>query len=75
MDVVLNKDFLGEEDEADLVEWLVEDGANVAEGEAIAQLETSKLVSDFVAPAAGSITFKVAAGEVVSVDDVIATIE
>ncbi|CAO1649620.1 lipoyl domain-containing protein [Salinibacterium sp. NG22] len=75
MDVTLGKDFLGDEDEADLVEWLVADGATVAQGDSIAQVETSKLVNDFVAPGAGVITFKVAVGDVVSVDDVIATIE
>ena len=75
MDVTLGKDFLGEEDEADLVEWLVADGATVAKGAPIAQVETSKLVNDFEVPAAGVITFKVAVGDVVSVDDVIATIE
>ncbi|QYH34542.1 lipoyl domain-containing protein [Salinibacterium sp. M195] len=75
MDVTLGKDFLGDEDEADLVEWLVADGATVAKGDPIAQVETSKLVNDFTSPSAGVITFSVAVGDVVSVDDVIATIE
>jgi pyruvate/2-oxoglutarate dehydrogenase complex dihydrolipoamide acyltransferase (E2) component len=74
MDIILTKDFLGAEEEADLVEWSVEDGATVAEGDTIAQLETSKLVTDFAAPAGGVLTHKVAAGEVVSVDEVFATI-
>ena len=74
MDVILGKEFLGAEEEADLVEWLVKDGATVALGDPIAQLETSKLVSDFEAPAAGVVTLKAEVGEVVSVDDVIATI-
>ena len=73
MDVVLNQEFLGEE-EADLVEWLVEDGATVAEGDAIAQLETSKLVADFLAPAAGVLIQKAEAGDVVNLGDVIAEI-
>ncbi|WP_430592395.1 lipoyl domain-containing protein [Humidisolicoccus flavus] len=75
MDVQVSQEFLGEETEADLVEWTVEAGATVAEGDVIAQLETSKLVSEFKAPAAGVITFSVEAGDVIEVDDVIATIE
>ncbi len=75
MDVNLTKDLLGEEEEADLVEWLVEDGATVAEGQNIASIETSKLVNELVAPAAGVISHKKEAGDMVSLDETIATIE
>tara|TARA_R110002051_G_scaffold317518_1_gene398786 strand:- start:5844 stop:6071 length:228 start_codon:yes stop_codon:yes gene_type:complete len=75
MDVVLGKEFLGDEDEADLVEWLVADGATVAQGDPLAQVETSKLVNDFVSPAGGVITLKAEVGDVVSGDDIIAIIE
>lgn len=75
MDVVLTQEFLGTEEEADLVEWQVENGATVAEGDTICQMETSKLVTDFPAPAAGILTHKVETGDVVSVDDVFAVIE
>jgi pyruvate/2-oxoglutarate dehydrogenase complex dihydrolipoamide acyltransferase (E2) component len=74
MDIILTADFLGAEEEADLVEWSVEDGATVAAGDTIAQLETSKLVTDFVAPTGGVLTHKVAAGDVISVDEIFATI-
>lgn len=74
MDIILTKEFLGTEEEADLVEWSVENGATVAAGDTIAQLETSKLVTEFAAPTDGVITHKVAAGEVISVDEVFATI-
>lgn len=74
MDVVLNQEFLGEEEEADLVEWLVADGATVAEGDAIAQFETSKLVAEFKAPAAGVLSQKAEEGDVVNLDDTFATI-
>lgn len=75
MDVKVTKEYLGEETEADLVEWNVEPGATVAEGDIIAQLETSKLVCEFKAPASGVVTFNVEIGDVVELDDVIATIE
>lgn len=75
MDVVLTQEFLGEEEEADLVSWAVEDGSNVNKGDVICQLETSKLVSDFEAPATGRITFKAEEGDVVNVNEVLATIE
>jgi pyruvate/2-oxoglutarate dehydrogenase complex dihydrolipoamide acyltransferase (E2) component len=75
MDISLTAEFLGDEEEADLVEWLVEDGAEVEQGAGIAQFETSKLVSEFVAPTAGTVTRKVDEGDVVNLDDVFATIE
>lgn len=75
MDVNLTKDLLGDEEEADLVEWLVEDGATVTEGQNIASIETSKLVNELVAPVAGIISLKKDAGDMVSLDETIATIE
>lgn len=74
MDVNLTTDFLGDEEEADLVEWLVEDGATVAEGQAIASLETSKTVTELTAPVAGVISLKKEAGDLVELDETIATI-
>ena len=74
MDVNLTKELLGDDEEADLAEWLVEDGATVTEGQVIASLETSKLVNDLVAPGAGVITLKKAAGDLVELDETIATI-
>lgn len=75
MDVNLTQDLLGEEEEADLGEWLVADGATVTAGQAIATIETSKLVNELVSPAAGVITLKKEEGDVVSLDETIATIE
>jgi pyruvate/2-oxoglutarate dehydrogenase complex dihydrolipoamide acyltransferase (E2) component len=74
MDVVLTQELLGDDQEADLGEWLVEDGATVEEGQAIASVETSKLVNEIVAPAAGVITHKKEEGDLVELDEVIATI-
>ena len=75
MDVNLTKDMLGDDDEADLVEWHVADGDTVTEGQPIASLETSKLVNDLVAPVAGVIALKKAEGDLVELDETIATIE
>ncbi|QIM15319.1 acetyl-CoA carboxylase biotin carboxyl carrier protein subunit [Leucobacter insecticola] len=75
MDVNLTKELLGEDLEADLAEWAVEDGSTVAEGQVIASLETSKLVNELLAPTAGVITFKKAAGDLVELDETIATID
>ncbi len=49
--------------EGTLIEWLVEDGAVVEEGQPIYSFETDKSVQDIEAPAAGKLTQKVAAGE------------
>jgi len=49
--------------EGTLAEWLVEDGALVAEGQPIYCLETDKSVQEIEAPESGRLTQKVAAGE------------
>ena len=49
--------------EGTLTEWLVDDGAVVEEGQAIYCLETDKSIQEIEAPASGTLTQKVAAGE------------
>ena len=49
--------------EGTLAEWLVDDGAEVAEGDPIYLLETDKSAQEIEAPASGKLTQKVAAGE------------
>ena len=53
--------------EGKLAEWLVEDGANVAEGDPIYVLETEKAAQEIEAPIAGRLTRKVEAGQVYEV--------
>ncbi|UBH05422.1 hypothetical protein K8P10_000933 [Leucobacter sp. Psy1] len=74
MDVTLSQDLIGEETEADMGEWLVEDGATVTEGQVIGSIETSKLVNELVAPAAGVIALKKEPGDLVELDETLATI-
>ncbi|MDR6989195.1 pyruvate/2-oxoglutarate dehydrogenase complex dihydrolipoamide acyltransferase (E2) component [Paenarthrobacter nitroguajacolicus] len=74
MDVIVSQELLGSETEADLSEWLVEDGSEVTAGQAIAELETSKVQVEVVAPASGTITYVVAEGEVIEPDTVIAKV-
>ncbi|WP_373077428.1 lipoyl domain-containing protein [Zhongshania sp.] len=49
--------------EGTLAEWLVDDGAEVAEGDPIYLLETDKSAQEIEAPASGKLTQKLAAGE------------
>lgn len=59
-----------------LVRWLKEVGSFVAEGEAIAEIETEKITLDVEAPAAGMIMIHyVSEEEIFSLDAVIALIE
>lgn len=74
MKVLLTSDFLGDEGEAELTEWLVQNGDQVTEGQPIAELETSKTTNEITAPIAGTITQTVHEGDVISVDESIATI-
>jgi len=47
-----------------LVEWLVEDGAQVAEGQPIYVLEMEKTTQDIEAPATGKLSHKAQPGEI-----------
>lgn len=53
----------------------VEDGAQVAAGDAILIMESMKMEIPVEAPAAGACRFKVAPGDNVQEDDVLAVIE
>ena len=50
--------------EGQLVEWLVEDGADVSEGQPIYVLESEKTTQDIEAPATGKLAHKVQSGEI-----------
>jgi pyruvate/2-oxoglutarate dehydrogenase complex dihydrolipoamide acyltransferase (E2) component len=57
-----------------LSEWLVADGANVAEGQVIYALESDKSVQEVESPAAGKIKIIAAVGETYAVGSVLAEI-
>jgi 2-oxoglutarate dehydrogenase E2 component (dihydrolipoamide succinyltransferase) len=75
MNVVVGLETLGEEKDADLMSWLVEDGSVVEAGQAIAVLETAKVTLDIEAPVAGVIRILVRAGQVVELGQAIARVE
>lgn len=74
MDIIVNEDLIGSEDEAEVSEWSVADGDTVAEGDVLGTLETSKVQLDLESPASGIVRLKAAEGDVVSVGTVIATV-
>lgn len=51
--IAIDESLFREEPEVELVAWLVEDGAIVHPGQAIAQVMTAKVVVEVTAPAAG----------------------
>lgn len=58
-----------------LSEWLVEDGAEVQEGQPLYALEAEKAVQEIEAPASGRLSIRVQAGdEAVAVGTVVAEI-
>jgi pyruvate/2-oxoglutarate dehydrogenase complex dihydrolipoamide acyltransferase (E2) component len=75
VEISITSELIGDEDEADLSEWLVADGDEVTEGDPIARLETSKVQVDVEAPRSGRIVLLAAENDVLSLDDVIARIE
>jgi len=61
--------------EGTLMEWLVVDGQQVAEGQVIYTLESDKSAQEVEAPASGTIRIKAAAGELYQVGDPLGLIE
>lgn len=59
------------DDTVTLVKWLVADGAEVSEGDSIAEVETSKAAIELLAPAAGRIALAIPAGHEVAVGAVV----
>lgn len=74
VDVVVGQELLGGEEEGDMSRWLVQDGSSVTQGQALAELETSKVLVQVEAPTAGVVTFVASEGDVVGPDTVIARI-
>ena len=60
--------------EANLVEWMVADGASVAKGDPLYALESEKSVQEIEAPADGVLKILKQAGEVYEVGTVIGEI-
>jgi pyruvate/2-oxoglutarate dehydrogenase complex dihydrolipoamide acyltransferase (E2) component len=60
--------------EGTIGEWMVDDGAEVSEGQAVATIETDKVDAEVEAPATGTIRILVAAGETVDVGTVMAVV-
>jgi pyruvate/2-oxoglutarate dehydrogenase complex dihydrolipoamide acyltransferase (E2) component len=50
--------------EGGLAQWLVDNGAQVNEGDPIYVLETEKAAQEIAAPASGKLVHKVAAGQI-----------
>jgi len=61
--------------EATLVEWLVADGAEVAEGQDLYAIETDKSVQEVQSPVAGRLTIIAQPGESYEVGHLIARVE
>lgn len=61
--------------EATVVEWLVADGAIVAEGQDIYSVETDKATQEIASPFAGTLRILAPAGETYPVGHLIATVE
>lgn len=61
--------------EATLVEWLVEDGATVSEGQDLYAIETDKSVQEIQSPVSGTLKIIAAPGEVYEVGQLIARVD
>ncbi|MEK1905266.1 MAG: lipoyl domain-containing protein [Pseudomonas sp.] len=61
--------------EVQLVEWIAENGAQVAEGEVIYSIESDKSVLDVESPASGTLTILVNAGEIFPIGHLVGRID
>lgn len=61
--------------EVQIVEWTVEDGASVAEGQVIYSVESDKSVLEIEAPASGTLTIIEPAGEVYEIGHLVGRID
>ncbi|WP_381801473.1 2-oxo acid dehydrogenase subunit E2 [Streptomyces niveus] len=55
-----------------VLQWLAEDGARIAEGDPLVEVETSKAVEEIVAPASGHLRVRAAEGTEVGVGELLA---
>ena len=60
--------------EANLVEWMVVDGASVTEGQPLYAIESDKSVQEIESPASGTLKIIAAIGEIYPVGAVLAEI-
>lgn len=58
-----------------LVEWLVENGTAIKEGEPLFTVESDKSTNEVESPASGKVTITATTGETYEVGDVLGTIE
>ena len=61
--------------EAVLARWLVDDGATVAKGQALYEMETDKVTNEIEAPVAGTLRRVAVEGETYSVGDPVGEID
>ncbi|WP_010322073.1 biotin/lipoyl-containing protein [Marinobacterium stanieri] len=74
-EVRVPEDLWEEDSEAVITSWLVSEGANVEDGEMIAELMVQKIQHELHAPASGVLTILKDVDDVVSKGDLVATIE
>ncbi|MAY42791.1 MULTISPECIES: lipoyl domain-containing protein [unclassified Neptuniibacter] len=73
-DVIVPADLWEEDSEAVITSWLSSEGADVAEGDVIAELMVEKIQYELLAPAAGTLNIISDADEVVEKGHKVATI-
>lgn len=61
--------------EATLVEWLIEDGGTVSEGQDLYAIETDKSVQEIQSPVSGTLKIIAEPGEIYEVGHLIATVD
>jgi pyruvate dehydrogenase E2 component (dihydrolipoamide acetyltransferase) len=72
--LLLDADLIGDEEEAEIVAWIADDGAEVALDEELVEVSTAKAIVVAAAPAAGRLTHHVAVGETVANGTALCTI-
>ena len=74
MDIAVDKSLLGEETEAEIIGWLVEDGSSVKQGQPICELETGKAMLELASPTTGVLRILLPKGSVVEPGSVVGSV-
>lgn len=73
-DVLIPNDLWEEDEEAVITSWLVSDGAEVSEGDMLAELMVQKIQYELLSPAAGTLSILKDIDDVVAKGDCVAAI-
>lgn len=72
--IAVTEELIGEETDAELAEWMAEDGSAVSPDQPIAELATAKAIVEVPAPVAGVLKHLATPGDVLALGQAFASV-